>query len=70
MRQMLNPASGARLVGRESHRAQKHVTHNRRGMQMEFIDWARLALAGLLLGAIGLLLYTFWTALRDSDYDH
>jgi hypothetical protein len=39
-------------------------------MQMEIIDWARLALAGLLLGAIGLLLYTFWTALRDSDYDH
>ncbi len=37
---------------------------------MEFIDWARLALAGLLLGALVLLLVAFWTALRDSDYDH
>jgi hypothetical protein len=37
---------------------------------MEFIDWARLALSGLLLGALVLLLVAFWTALRDSDYDH
>ena len=37
---------------------------------MEFIDWARLALSGLLLGALALLLVAFWVGLRDSDYDH
>jgi len=37
---------------------------------MDILDWARLALSGLLFGALALLLFAFWAGLRDSDYDH